>query len=285
MKKTAKIALHEKELDSLGVNMKSFADLNDTIKTAHRDDHYMFILQLKGEFLLEIDFAAVKMKGASLCFVTPGQVHKYLSKKENKGWFVFVDVSLVTEQYREIFDAYQHVRQVVAADIEDVVFKSMPIFEQVLSAGPDALNRSVISFQLGAILGLIASKIVQPKTGGAVINSQRYHLTNRFKALIREKYKDVKQVQQYAELLNISPLYLNEVVKELTGFPASYWIQQEILLEARRLLYYTVLDVKQIAYELGYEDHAYFSRFFKKNTGTTAVEFRIRNHGLSNHRP
>ncbi len=77
-----------------------------------------------------------------------------------------------------------------------------------------------------------------------------------------------------AAQLHITPLYLNEIVKEITGFPASYWIHQEIMLEAKRLLYYTNLDVKQIAFDLGYEDHAYFSRFFKKNTGLTAGEFR-----------
>jgi AraC family transcriptional regulator, transcriptional activator of pobA len=285
MKRTAKIPVHTKEFDGLGVRLKAFAELRETIKTAHRDDHYMFILQQKGEFLFEIDFGEIKLKGAAICFVGPGQVHRYLKRKDNEGWFVFVDVSLVTEQYREIFDAYQHVRQTVAVEAGDVLFKSMLIFQQLLSSEPGVLNRSVISFQLSAIVGMIALKIMQPKTSGNSINGQRYLLSNHFKQLVKQDYKDVKQVQQYAERLNITPLYLNEVVREITGFPASYWIQQEIILEAKRLLYYTVLDVKQIAYELGYEDHAYFSRFFKKNTGMTALEFRIKNHDMSNHRP
>lgn len=283
MKKNAAIALHKKELDYLGVNIKSFDELKEAIKIAHRDDHYMFILQQKGELLFEIDFNVVKLKGPSICFVTPGQVHRYFKRKDNKGWFVFVDTSLVVDQYREVFDAHQHTRQVVAVGSEDVLFESMPVFNQLVSAGAGGLNRSVIAYQLSAILGMIASKIIQPKAGSLVINSQRYHLANQFKQLVKKNYKDTKQVQQYAEQINITPLHLNEVVKEITGFPASYWIQQEILLEARRLLYYTVLDVKQIAYELGYEDHAYFSRFFKKNTGMTALGFRTKNHDLSNH--
>jgi len=78
-------------------------------------------------------------------------------------------------------------------------------------------------------------------------------------------------------------LYLNEVSKEITGFIASYWIQNEVLLEAQRLLFYTNMDVKEIAFSLGYEDHTYFSRFFKKNLGCTAGQFRQNNHYLSNH--
>lgn len=96
----------------------------------------------------------------------------------------------------------------------------------------------------------------------------------KFRQLIKEQYKDCKLVKDYAALLNITPLYLNEVMKEISGFAASYWIHQEIVLEAQRLLYYTGLDIKEIAFELGYEDHAYFSRFFKKNTGMTASSFR-----------
>ncbi|GAA5087448.1 hypothetical protein GCM10023210_10290 [Chryseobacterium ginsengisoli] len=94
--------------------------------------------------------------------------------------------------------------------------------------------------------------------------------------MIQIHYKELKQVKEYASLLNITPLYLNEIVKEITGFSASHWIHQEIILEAQRLLYYTDLDIKQIAFQLGYEDHAYFSRFFKKNTGNTASQFRER---------
>jgi AraC-like DNA-binding protein len=284
VKKKTAIALHENELDRFGISIKSVQALKESVKIAHRDDHYMFILQQQGAFVLEIDFNEVRLKGASLCFVTPGQVHRYVKQQDNKGWFIFADVSLVPEQYREIFDAYEHVRQVVAADADDVVFKSVPILGQLLTGEQNLLTTAIITGQASAIVGIIASKIMRPQTSPQIINGQRYHIVNRFKQLVRNNYKAVKQVQQYAALLNITPLYLNEVAKEITGFPASHWIRQEILLEAKRLLYHTLLDVKQIAYELGYEDHAYFSRFFKKNTGITALEFRIKNHEMSNHR-
>jgi len=68
--------------------------------------------------------------------------------------------------------------------------------------------------------------------------------------------------------------YLNEAVKETTGFTVSHWIQQQIMLEAKRLLYYSECSAKEIAHELGYEDHTYFSRLFKKTVGRTPIEFR-----------
>lgn len=277
MKKTSEIAIHTDELDHLGVSIKSIVVPPEVIEGAHRDDHYMFIVQQEGTFTLEIDFEEVVMQGAAICFVAPGQVHRYVQWSGKEVWFLCADVGQVGEAYRDIFDTYP---QVVSIREDDVLFSAMPILDQVLQQK----QQLVVPHQLSAILSIMATAIIATKATGHTFNSQRYHIVHQFKQLTRDQYKDVKQVQQYASLLNITPLYLNEVVKEVTGFPASYWIQQEILLEAKRLLYYTVNDVKQIAYELGYEDHAYFSRFFKKNTGMTPLSFRDKNHELSNHR-
>ena len=84
----------------------------------------------------------------------------------------------------------------------------------------------------------------------------------------------MKSPGAYAAALNISTSYLNEAVKDTTGLPVSYWIQQEVVIEAKRLLYYTDKTVKEIAYELGFDDHAYFSRLFVKAEGITALTFR-----------
>lgn len=277
MKKTSAIAIHTDELDNLGVSIKSIAVPPEVIEGAHRDDHYMFIVQQAGEFKLEIDFEEVVIQGAAICFVAPGQVHRYVQWSGQQVWFLCADVGQVGEAFRDIFDTYP---QVVSIPDNDVIFHALPILDQLLQHR----NALAIPHQLAAILSMMAAAILATRAKGHTFNSQRYHIVHQFKQLTRAQYKNVKQVQQYASQLNITPLYLNEVVKEVTGFPASYWIQQEIMLEAKRLLYYTVNDVKQIAYELGYEDHAYFSRFFKKNTGMTPLTFREKNHELSNHR-
>jgi AraC-like DNA-binding protein len=99
-------------------------------------------------------------------------------------------------------------------------------------------------------------------------------ITRDFRKLVISNYKTLKSPGAYAAALHLSLSYLNEAVKETTGFPVSYWIQQEIVLEAKRLLYYNESSVKEIAHELGYDDHTYFSRMFKKTVGRTPMEFR-----------
>lgn len=273
MKKKA-IPLHEGELRHIGLEFKAMKELNHLIQIPHRDDYYMFLIQRKGNLLLELDFNEVVLSDSSLCFIAPGQVHRYINCQNCEGWFIFVGHELISSQYRELFDTYLNIKQAVAVAGDDAAFKLVPLMEEMDRQKSIPLQKTLINSLVDALSGLVASRIIQSQNSSIIIGGQKYNTVVRFKQLIHAKYKELKQVNVYASLLNITPLYLNELTKEITGFPASYWINQEILLECKRLLYYTTLDVKQIAYELGFEDHAYFSRFFKKNTGVTASGFR-----------
>ncbi|MEA4846136.1 MAG: helix-turn-helix domain-containing protein, partial [Clostridiaceae bacterium] len=105
-------------------------------------------------------------------------------------------------------------------------------------------------------------------------NNRYADITSRFKSLLSANYKSVKRPSQYASKLNISPVYLNEAVKKTTGISASNCIRDEIVIQAKRLLFYTKISVKEIAQELGYADWTYFTRFFTKAVGISPSYFR-----------
>ena len=96
----------------------------------------------------------------------------------------------------------------------------------------------------------------------------------RFKSLIEDHFKDYKNVSAYADMLNMNPSCLNEVSKKATGITAGEMIRNKVIDEAKQLLYASDLSGKEIAFELGFDDPAYFSRFFKKYTGQTLKHFR-----------
>lgn len=275
------IHIHTGELGPLGVELKTIGIPADNKTTIHRDDHYIFIVQQTGTFRWEVDFAGIHLSGASLLFIAPGQVHRHLAQKKAAGWLLFVAPERVNTLCRDIFDTHLHARQQVPLPAADAVFTLFPVLQQLLLPENTPLKTELIHSLTDTLVGMIASKIIQTHNTANILGSRRYRIAADFKQLVRERYKDLKQVQGYASLLNITPLYLNETLKQITGFPASYWIRQEILIEAKRLLHYTDIDVRQIAYELGYEDPAYFSRFFRHNAGIPASDFR--NHGLSKH--
>ncbi|MCS3528940.1 AraC family transcriptional regulator [Chryseobacterium sp. JUb7] len=269
-----KIELHIDELKSVGIDIRPLSWLDETAEIPHRDDHYMFIVQKKGEFLLEIDFREVLLSDAAVSYVASGQVHRYLKQKDCDGWFVFIETALVSKTYLEIFNTYLNSNQLVSVSAQSEIFSLVPVFESVLKGQSAPFQKELTASLAESLVGLVVRDLAQTHHSEKLIGGKKHKTLIEFKQLIQTHYKNSKQVQEYASLLNITPLYLNELIKELTGFSASYWIHQEIILEAQRLLYYTDLDIKEIAFELGFEDHAYFSRFFKKHTAVTASHFR-----------
>lgn len=99
-------------------------------------------------------------------------------------------------------------------------------------------------------------------------------LCKKFIKLIRKNYVSMKMVSDYANLLCVSPNYVNKIVKKNTGNTASYHIRQQIITEAKKLAVYYGSSLKEIAYHLGFDDLAHFSKFFKNNNGASFSCFR-----------
>ena len=102
----------------------------------------------------------------------------------------------------------------------------------------------------------------------------------QFNALVEEHFKTKKSVGEYAELMNKSPKTLANIFTKLSKKSPLQVIHERIAMEAKKLLLYSDAPIKSIGYELGYEDYAQFSKFFKKTTGINPQEFRIKNPGL-----
>ncbi|MEM6726816.1 MAG: AraC family transcriptional regulator, partial [Bacteroidota bacterium] len=100
-----------------------------------------------------------------------------------------------------------------------------------------------------------------------------------FKDLLEQQYRNWHKVGNYAKEIVVTPKHLSSTIKQLTGKTAKEWIQERLTLEAKRLLLHTDLSVKEIAYELGFEEPIYLSAFFKKQAGVSPSAFR-KAHGI-----
>ncbi|MCI9845540.1 AraC family transcriptional regulator [Flavobacterium pectinovorum] len=94
-----------------------------------------------------------------------------------------------------------------------------------------------------------------------------------FKLLLKENFMKQHQVKFYADTLNVSTRVLTRLVKSSTFKTPKQLIDDHLLLEAKRLLYWSEASVKEISWQLGFETDSYFNRFFKKHTGKTPKEF------------
>lgn len=95
-----------------------------------------------------------------------------------------------------------------------------------------------------------------------------------FMALVETHHATRHQVAEYAALLHLSPGYLNERVRQLSGQPALAHIRARLVLEAKRQLFHTARNVAEISFALGFDDPSYFGRFFRRATGQSPAGYR-----------
>ena len=98
------------------------------------------------------------------------------------------------------------------------------------------------------------------------IDKEEYNIVRQFSLLVENNYKKLHKVQDYANLLFKAPKTLSNLFAKYSDRTPLQIIRERIALEARRLLMYTDMSISEITYELGFEEPAHFSRFFKKMT-------------------
>ena len=99
-------------------------------------------------------------------------------------------------------------------------------------------------------------------------------IVKNFKTIVEKNYTSTHQVKHYAESLNVTPNYLNEVIKSSINVSAKDFIQNRLILEAKRMALFTDKSGKEIGFDLGFEDPSHFSKFFKANTGQSLQDFK-----------
>lgn len=135
----------------------------------------------------------------------------------------------------------------------------------------------------GEMLRILLKRVIIKTTRIAKQQSESYRLfpdekmdlVRMFSVILEGSFKKEHEVKFYASALNKSPKTLSNTFALLKQQAPSVLIRNRIILEAKRYLHYTDKSAKEIAYELGFESPAHFSRFFKQHTGSNASAFRI----------
>lgn len=252
---------------------------------AHRDDHYVFLFQEKGRALYFVDFEDVALRDRGLYFVLPGQVHEIRALTNVNGWFLALDVHLVPEPYQAVLAGVPQAARFlpVAGSDGGELLQCLEMILARRASGPRASDNGASGHRGKLMLHALASAFVGLAVeryaahcgdGECRKESRSAQVYRTFRALVTARFREEKRPQAYAAALNVSLSYLNEMVRGVSGFPVGHWIQYEVMLEARRQLYYGRRSVQEIAFELGYEDPAYFSRVFRQAVGQSPARFR-----------
>lgn len=253
-----------------GINYRQSVDLG-----AHRDDHYIFFIMMEGSGSTIVDFEEKTVGPNQLYYILPEQIHHRIKSCKAKGWFIAADPALVDPECRNIIECWSGFHEPVTLAPDEI--KDYDLLLSILYRQTYKQYRLSVLHSLLRSFFEMAASTIRTYSKVEANNSRPAVLSMQFKKLLNENIRAYKSPADYADMLHVSEPYLNESLKKITGSTVSFWIKFTILTEAKRLLYFTNLTVKQIAGDLGFENHSYFSRLFYKETGMTALTFRKNN--------
>lgn len=246
------------------------------VSKPHREMHYQFMLATQGELTLTIDFNLVTVRAPAVVLITPGQVHQVVMATDVQGWAIGFESSLIDGEFQQVLAKLFRRSLVIQPPLSllDQSSSLLRVLENVQQGPSHAYTGRTLQTLLMALLsmlaGLLTATAVHPKSPErrAVVIEQAFY------QLLEQHFIDWKQPARYADALALTVSHLNDVVKDVTGFSPSTLIQDRSILEAKRLLYYTQMSVKEIGYQVGYEEPVYFNKLFRKLTGQTPLSFR-----------
>lgn len=260
------------ELSLLGVDSESINKLG-----THRDDFYILFVLTKGKMIMECDMIEVKASALSIAIVKPFQIHApKMVSPDAAGYYISVAPFLIPNDCAVVFQNLKIVDQVNKIDklrkhdlLQTVALLHRSFEDTILN------KTAIVNGLFNALVYRFVNIYSASNTVASEIKNQSMLICSNFKQLISEA-TFLESPSFFAKKLNITTSHLNYCVNASTGKSVTYWLQNAMILEAQRFLYYTEYDVKEIAFMLGYEDHTYFSRLFKKITGETPLVFRLK---------
>lgn len=249
----------------------------------HLHDFYSIFWIESGEAIHATEFVEYSLKADTILFVPPGLKHRMYIDQSVEGTYMlfnddFIQYNLKNhvplKEYRLFNNPYfKSLITVIPEKREKLKDITEFIFDELQK--PDDYSQDIV-------LNLLHLFLLESRR----IFDQQNHESKeepgttpdatiiKFKQLIEENYMTQKNVSPYAEMLNINASCLNELSKRTTGITAGELIRNRVIDETKKLLFSSSISGKEIAFRLGFEDPAYFSRFFRKYTGTTLKEFR-----------
>lgn len=253
--------------------------LHDWTIPAHRHDAlHQFQLLEHGSASATIDGTEHAIVAPAIVMVAPGSVHGFRYARDSAGHQVTVPTAMLRQALQGAGKLEAQLAQSFVMDGPalgpDVVVCGR-LFETL--AGEFRASNPGRVQALQAQATLIALWFLRHR--GAGLAQQRHAplrdtLVQRLLQLVEEHYREHQPLAFYAGALQVTPDHLSRSCRSVTGQGALELVHARLMLEARRLLAYTPMPVAQIAAALGYEDPAYFSKFFARCVGEPPSSYR-----------
>ncbi len=248
----------------------------------HRTNFYQIFLFENCQPTHLVDFEPIKIEPYSLLFINKDRVHQFDQLLNYDGklivftedFFCKTETDIKFLRSSILFNdlADQPTIKLNKSDFEKYINICENITEELLLPA-DNSQYTLLKNLLHNFL-LLAEREKRKQGFTELKKGADLDYTLLFRDLLETNYTKLKVVSDYTKLICISEKRLGQSTSKILGKSPKEIINERILLEAKRFLVHTNLSIKEIGQKLGFEDPAYFVRYFKRNTKTTPVEFR-----------
>ncbi|MCB0481453.1 MAG: AraC family transcriptional regulator [Flavobacteriales bacterium] len=281
--KTYQTVNAQKESASFGISKMEdiYTKRQGVVDEPHRHNYYTVLIINKATGQHKIDFNTYELSKNQIFFVAPGQVHQVIEKEKSLGFVMTFSNQFLVENsiplsFINSLNLFQNYGQSPPLQPAEKQFGIIEDFaNSIYQLFTSELNMRHLS--IGSYLKLLlieCNNICAINPIELDVDTSGDNLIRSFKNLVDLHFKKEHSTAYYASLLFISPDHLNRTFKAKIGKTAKEYIQARIITEAKRLIYFTDLSNKEIGYELGFNEPANFSAFFKKHTKLSPSNFK-----------
>jgi AraC-like DNA-binding protein len=275
----------EKDAISFGISKMEdiYVKRNGKTDEPHRHNYFTVLIIKQAKGFHKIDFNSYELAQQQIFFVAPGQVHQVIETEKSVGFAMTFSNQFLIENsiplaFVSSLNLFQNYGQTPPLLPNDKQFDSIEHFSNTIF-DLFTSNAKMKNLSIGAYLKLLlieCNNICSINPIETDVDSSGDNLIRKFKELVDTSFRKEHSTKYYANELHITPDHLNRTIKNKIGKTAKEYIQSRIITEAKRLLYFTASNSKEIGYELGFNEPANFSAFFKKHTSLTPSSFKKR---------
>lgn len=256
-------------------------EIDDGVPHVHTFYEILWFQEGSGKHF--VDFQEYPVSPGTIFFLTPGQVHHFDGSSDYRGLAIKLCTDFMQSRGddSDLFVKYDMFHTfdttpyyVIDGDTAAQLQKLVDEMEAELKMRNDIGHIDI----LRSLLKIFLVKVHRygRKAGEQRLDGMKpsHKLFVQFRRILEKDYMSKHTVQEYADSLNVAVRTLNKCVNECSGRSPLAFINERIMLEAKRQVRYSSQMIKEIAYNLGYDDPSYFVKFFKRQTGMLPSDFR-----------
>ncbi|NOU58441.1 helix-turn-helix domain-containing protein [Marinifilum caeruleilacunae] len=243
---------------------------------AHRLNFYQILIFTKGRGVHEVDFEKIAYSENTVIPIAMGQVQRFSANVQAEGYAVVFTPDFIIKgggdyQYLYDYTIFTHSLKPISNFANKEVYT---LLEEMIAEQSKELQFDTAEFQRNLLKNFLIQIERNKRERVDIICNDSFDTYIQFKKIVEEKISYKLRVSDICETLKVTPKQLNAAIKLYVNTNAKQFMEDRLILEVKRLLGYTTLSIKEIAYEIGFEDPTNFTKYFKSRVNMLPTEYQ-----------